>query len=416
MTVRRSLLLAFVAGLALVLLAAWLSSIWAWHATSTELRSARLEQVLEAARRMEAGASLEQVERDLSIDLRFEPGSRAGPPRPPGAPPGPYRGDGPWTEIPGRGRGLWANHRDGSVAAYTDGRWILLHDDLVSVTVLRVLGGLLLVLSPLLGLIWWWTERSLRPIDAAQEAMARIAAGEWSHRLDEDEGPAELRSMAGHFNVMADVVQQRLRMERQLMAGVSHELRTPLTRVRMELELARLAGADPTRIDRVDQEVEAIDRLVEELLELSRLEVGSLALEREDTDLAVLARNAASRWPEVEVEGEGHGRVGRRLLTRALENLLSNCERHAPGAAVRVQVSNDGFIVEDEGEGVPNRVRQRLFEPFWRAPEARGDGYGVGMAIVRQIARAHGGDAVVLPGEKGLRVRLTLALGRRAPA
>lgn len=404
MSLRRWLAGSMGLGLLLVVLATGLSSRWAWQRASRELVGARVEQVLEAARRMEGGAAMEQVEADLGIDLRFEPGPPEGPPHPPGQPDAP--GDGGWREVLGRDRPLWVRDPPGEVAAYVDGRWILLHEDLVGPAVLRVIGVLLLLLGPLVGAAWWWADRSLRPIATAQQAMGRIADGDFGHRLDEQEGPAELRSVARHFNAMAGVVEQRLRMERQLMAGLSHELRTPLTRIRMELELARLAGGDTTRIERVDQEIEVVDALVAELLELSRLEVGDVALRREPTDLGALARSTAARWPEVVVHGEARALVDRRLVARALENLLSNAARHAPGTAVEVTVGPDALTVEDGGGTPSPEVIDHLFEPFWRAPGALGAGHGVGLGVVRQVATLHGGEASAEAGERGLRLTL----------
>ncbi|MCA9568475.1 MAG: HAMP domain-containing histidine kinase [Myxococcales bacterium] len=406
MSLRRWLLGSLLLGLLLVLAAAGLSSRWAWRQASRELVGARVEQVLEAARRMEAGASMEDCEAQLAIDLRFEEGPPEGPPHPPGMR-GPPPGDHGWRKVEGRGRPLWIHDPPGEVAAYVDGRWILLHEDLVGPAVLRVLGVLLLVLGPLVGGASWFVDRSLRPVAAAQDAMGRIAQGDLGHRLDEAHGPAELRAVARHFNAMADVVEARLRLERQLMAGLSHELRTPLTRIRMEVELARLAGGDTTRLERVDLEVERVDELVAELLELSRLEVGDVALEREDTDLAALARTVAARWPAVDVRGEGRACVDRRLIGRALENLLSNCERHAPDTEVVVTVTPSSLTVEDGGGPMPEEVVEHLFEPFWRAPGAQGAGHGVGLGIVRQVAVLHGGRAIAEVGDRGLRVTLT---------
>ncbi|MCB9670070.1 MAG: HAMP domain-containing protein [Alphaproteobacteria bacterium] len=225
MSLRRWLLGSLLLGLLLVLAAAGLSSRWAWRQASRELVGARVEQVLEAARRMEAGASMEDCEAQLAIDLRFEEGPPEGPPHPPGMR-GPPPGDHGWKKVEGRGRPLWIHDPPGEVAAYVDGRWILLHEDLVGPAVLRVLGVLLLVLGPLVGGASWFVDRSLRPVAAAQDAMGRIAQGDLGHRLDEAHGPAELRAVARHFNAMADVVEARLRLERQLMAGLSHELRT----------------------------------------------------------------------------------------------------------------------------------------------------------------------------------------------
>lgn len=408
MSLRRlvGLVLLLLAGL--LLIAAGVTGHLAWQPLSEDLRAARIEQVLEAARQIEAGATMESVEAERGIDLRYEHGDADGPPQPPGMGPGPV-GGGPWQRVERQGRSVWVSPGRGEFAAWTGTRWVVLHDHIGLWVVARML-LLLAAVMALLGVgVWWLFERSMRPLVAAQEAMSRISQGEWSHRLDEDDGPRELREIARHFNTMASVVEARLRAERQLMAGVSHEIRTPLTRIRLELELARLA-ADEDALQRIDEEVQQIDALIAELLELSRLEIGRVVLTRAPTDLRALADTVAAAHPgEVEVSGAGRADIDPTLTQRAMENLLRNCQRHVPQARIQLRVSETGFAVEDNGGGVEPEALRLLFEPFWRGPGAKGAGHGLGLGIVRQIALLHGGTTRAVSSPTGLCVEVVLA-------
>jgi signal transduction histidine kinase len=201
---------------------------------------------------------------------------------------------------------------------------------------------------------------------------------------------------------MAGRIEQQLQDQRELLAGVSHELRTPLSRVRLLLELGR-SGADlPRTLDEVEGEVVEMDRLVGELLAGARMDFSAM------TRVTLDARDVAARGLEraglppalLRVEAEQRSFQGDpTLLGRALANLLDNAARHGNGV-VAVRVTGEPralvFSVEDGGPGFARGEEAKLFQPFSRGTSASGreqGGLGLGLALVRRIAEAHGGRA-----------------------
>lgn len=274
------------------------------------------------------------------------------------------------------------------------------------------------------------------PLRRMSQAMDKIAAGELDHRVPV-RGGDEVAQMGHSFNAMANRIAGMLAGQKELMAGVSHELRSPLTRMRLSLELFRdqfvSASAEPggeplspRRLDEIAGEIDALDGLVGELLLFSRLELGgeqgSLALDLGSVDLAEVADDA---WHRVEDEARETGmhldldivagaetvRADRRLLERLLGNLFENGIRHARRGDVRLRARphpDDPARVEirvaDAGPGVPEALRDRLFEPFFRADPSRSrgtGGVGLGLMIVRRAVEAHGGTITARPSDEG---------------
>ncbi|MGF1511267.1 MAG: sensor histidine kinase [Myxococcota bacterium] len=275
---------------------------------------------------------------------------------------------------------------------------------------------LLVILGSFLAAVsWWLAGRVSRPLSVAVQAMNRIAEGDFGHRLPVQRSP-ELADAAGAFNRMADRMSRMIKAERSLMSGISHELRTPLARLRLEVELLRDEPKNPRRLDAMEQDLEAVERLLQELFSVSR----AAWEERRYTpvDLTELAREA-SDVVGVSPEMVGHGIVqgDRQQLLRAMTNLLDNAVKYAgPAARIRVELDRTGFSVEDDGPGVPPSETERIFTPFHRAHPDRADGWGLGLMVVKQVAELHGGTVV---GERsalgGLRVRLTLPGAESAP-
>jgi signal transduction histidine kinase len=285
---------------------------------------------------------------------------------------------------------------------------------------LRVLPFLALVALGVVGAAAALATAVIRPLERSQEAMSLLAAGDLSHRLPE-KGPRELQQVARTFNAMAQQIQQRLQAEKQLLAGVSHELRTPMTRLRLELEMLRELGPDPTRLDRMEADIGELDSLISELTRLSRLELGQQPLVLEGVDLDALCTELAESYPRCQVQGSaGSHMVDRALLHRAVDNLLRNAARYAPEGPIVLALSTGLIQVQDRGPGVPAEVVDQLFEPFFRAEDSRNrhtGGLGLGLMIVAQVARLHGGRAwAELREGGGLQVSISLGQARVDPA
>ena len=214
-----------------------------------------------------------------------------------------------------------------------------------------------------------------------------------------------MADLARSFNRAADRIQQLVEAQRRQLAFASHELRSPLARLRVSLEM--MAG-EPALKEQAARDVGELDALIGELLEASRLE----ALGRPDRDEAVdllglVAEEAAQG------RGRGRGRAGGAARgpaapappgpqpARERAPPRGRRSRRGPGRARRDRAR--GCTVADRGPGVPEAERERIFEPFYRPPGApeTGAGHGLGLALVRQIARAHGGDARCLAREGG---------------
>jgi signal transduction histidine kinase len=245
-------------------------------------------------------------------------------------------------------------------------------------------------------------------IERLQAGVESLGAGDLRARV-KVEGRDEVASLAESFNRAAARIEQLVGAHKALLAATSHELRTPLARIRLAVELMK-EGADARRKAELEQDIAELDSLIEEILLMSRLDSQiSAAPSREtdeEVDLLALAAEECARYEEAELDGQPVSvRGDARLLRRMIRNLLENARRHgAPPIELRVARRDDGaeLQVRDHGPGIPESERERIFEPFFRQPNARqGFGAGLGLALVRQIARRHGGEATVEAAEGG---------------
>ena len=267
----------------------------------------------------------------------------------------------------------------------------------------------LLALAVAIG-AWPLARRLARRLERLQSRVEALGAGNLAARV-EVEGRDEIAALARSFNRAAERIQALVEAQRDTLAAASHELRSPLARIRMAVELLAENG-DPALRARIERDVEELDALIEEILLASRLSTLERPANRERVDLLALAAEEAAHAgaeftgaPAV-VEGEG------RLLARLIRNLLDNAARHAPGSPAQVELeARDGQIVLrvcDRGPGVPEAEREAIFEPFYRRPGRRAEsgndderGVGLGLSLVRRIARRHGGEALCLPRPGG---------------
>ncbi|SDC62360.1 Signal transduction histidine kinase [Variovorax sp. CF079] len=263
---------------------------------------------------------------------------------------------------------------------------------------------------------WMFSRRLVRPIAGFAHAAERLGRDPAAPVLAL-EGPAELGRAAQAFNLM----QSRLRSfvdDRTAMIGaISHDLRTPLTRMRFRIEDV----PDDMRTGML-QDMEEMERMISSVLAFIRdaSEPGS----RERLDLSSLLKDvvddAAFVGKDVRLERSEQAAVEVDAIgvRRLLDNLIENAVKYGEQARVRLFIDEDNAVAEvsDSGPGLPDDELQRVFQPFYRAPAARASGKqgsGLGLAVCRSIARAHGGEVQLKRGPRGLVAQLRLPLAYR---
>jgi signal transduction histidine kinase len=256
-------------------------------------------------------------------------------------------------------------------------------------------------LAASLGLAAWIT----RPVSRLERAAERLAHGDFAARAELARAD-EIGRLGAAFDRMAAALAELDRAKSEFVGNVSHELRTPLTS--MKLGLANLldgvvGGLEPaqrTALARVQSELERLIALVNQLLEMARLDAGAVVPRSEPVELAPLARSvaeslaplAAERGIDVRVEGAGTVRADPSMLRRVLLNLLDNALKFAPaGSAVTVRVGPRGLRVEDHGPGLDPDVAFRSFRQGAQ-DGVRNPGVGLGLAIVKRLIELEGGS------------------------
>jgi signal transduction histidine kinase len=230
-------------------------------------------------------------------------------------------------------------------------------------------------------------------IERLQQGVESLGAGDLRASV-KVEGRDEVARLAQSFNRAAARIESLVDAHKMLLANASHELRTPLTRIRLGLELAQ---ADPERKVQIERDIAELDQLIDEILLVSRLDAIEELAVREEVDLVALTAEECARFKDCALEGKSAVVLGDpTLLRRMIRNLIENAERHGtPPIDVSVETrSGDAVLaVADHGPVIAEQERERLFLPFYRGPETAGPkGAGLGLALVRQIARRHGGD------------------------
>jgi two-component system sensor histidine kinase BaeS len=267
---------------------------------------------------------------------------------------------------------------------------------------------------------------SAAPIADLMAAASRVEAGDFDARVRED-GPPDVRRLARAFNAMSARLERDAAERRQLLADVSHELRTPLSVIQGNVEgiLDGLYPADRPHLEPVLEEIQLLERLVDDLRTLSLAETGGLRLHREPTDLGELIRETVAAFESRAATADLSLSVapGPDLplleldptrIRQVLANLLANALRFTPsGGAVEVAASATGAAIEvevrDTGPGIGAQELPHVFDRFYRSGDSAGS--GLGLPIARSLLEAHGGsiEAISPPGG-GTTIRIHLPL------
>ncbi|HEY3261827.1 MAG TPA: HAMP domain-containing sensor histidine kinase [Pseudonocardiaceae bacterium] len=281
------------------------------------------------------------------------------------------------------------------------------------------LAGALAIGLPVLLLLvafttWTVTGRALRPVEAIRREVAAISDAELGRRVPEPGGRDEVARLARTMNTMLDRLQRSRDRQRQFISDASHELRSPIASIRHQLETA-LAHPQETGGDKLAAGLLAEDmrmeRLVNALLLLARADENIITPSRRPVDVDDLVLAEAARLRRrgrvaVDTTAVSASRIDGdpAQLASMVHNLADNAERHAASTVRLAVAAIRGWLtltVSDDGNGVPAADRERIFERFTRLDDARArdtGGAGLGLAIVAEVARAHGGTVRVEDG------------------
>ena len=279
------------------------------------------------------------------------------------------------------------------------------------------------------GLGYLLASRALKPVDAMRRRAGAITLERSGERLPLPRAEDEIHELGKTLNTMLDRIEASLERERVFVADAGHELRTPLAILRAELELAerpgRSIGELQAAVGSAGEEVERLSQLAEDLLVIARSDQGRLRVAREPLDIGELlhrvqqrfARRALERDREILVEAPSglHGELDTLRIEQAIGNLTDNALRHGQGDVRLVARRENRFAVlevSDQGPGFPAEFESQAFERFTRADAGRtGGGAGLGLAITRAIADAHGGEVTIVAATgETTTLRLTLPL------
>ncbi|MEV6244183.1 HAMP domain-containing sensor histidine kinase [Lentzea sp. NPDC051838] len=273
-------------------------------------------------------------------------------------------------------------------------------------------------------LMIWVVRRALAPLDAMTSLAEAIASGHRGGRLNPTRTDTELGRTAAAFDGMLDSLEGSEQRTRRFVADAAHELRTPITGVQAVAEALVAAPVDSPDRDQMSfllvREARRAGRLVDDLLALAQLDAG-YEMQAEPVDLVGLAMAEVARTRfvapdfDIAVDAEVASAVvvgdGQRLA-QVLVNLVDNARQACgPSGVVRISVDSGGFTVLDDGPGVPEAERERIFDRLVRLDDARdrrNGGSGLGLAIARGVVRAHGGELSCLASEGGAVFRVSL--------
>ena len=245
-----------------------------------------------------------------------------------------------------------------------------------------------------------FVKRLTHRLEALKHSVETIGSGDLKTRVAV-EGNDEVASLASSFNAAAEKIEGLLNSQKMLLANASHELRTPLSRIRLGIELLE-NQENSGRISDLRGDIAELDDLIDEILLMSRLDTKTDVILEQDIDLVAIAAEESARFEDCHLEGTAPLITGdRRLLSRLIRNLLQNAKIHGKAPSHIVLDSQDSHIiltVKDAGKGFPAEEESRLFQAFQRGRDRQNvTGYGLGLALVKQIAEAHKGTVEIVP-------------------
>ncbi len=288
-----------------------------------------------------------------------------------------------------------------------------------------------ILLTGLLG--WFAARRGLAPVRSIAQVAKSISASRLGNRLPRESVPAELSDLANSFNDMLDRLEDSFRRLSDFSSDLAHELRTPVSNLmtQTQVALSRTRSAEEYREILYSnlEEYNRLARMVADMLFLAKADNGLIVPHRESIDLAMEVDQlldfyeALAEEQGVRVFRSGIGAIAgdRLMIRRAISNLLSNALRHTPrGGLVKVEIHDlgkdgIGIAVENPGVAIPPEHLPRLFDRFYRVDPCRersGEGAGLGLAITKAIAQAHGGT-ISVSSDNGT-VRFALSIGTNA--
>lgn len=296
-----------------------------------------------------------------------------------------------------------------------------------------ILAGVAVAASLAGALLGYYSARvALSPLPRISNRARAIAEGDFSTKLELRDEDRDLAILTDAFNDMIDAVRERIERERRFTTDVSHELRSPLMTVAASVEVLErrkesLPDVAQQAIDLLSHDLQRFQRLVEDLLEVSRMEAGAVQLQLSRFRLSEFLENVIyqSRAPHLELicdpaDTQTSITADKRRLAQVVTNLLDNAEKYGNGATgVQFDVvgENVQIVIDDSGPGVPAEHRDRIFERFGRIEagnRAAAGGFGLGLALVAEHVRIHGGQVWVtdrIDGERGARFVVQLPLG-----
>lgn len=388
-----------------------------------ERRASGLPAVLEEVRerRGEAGQLAYGVESPAGVLLA---GRLAAPDKPLG-----------WTTIERLGRDGEVSRIRTRIARLGDGYRLLVGDDLEQVeeideAIFQAFGAALLITLLLAALGGRLLSRQLASrIEAISRTAEAIIDGDLSHRIVHRAQGDDLDRLSATLNAMLDRITVLMESLRQVSNDVAHDLRTPLTRLRQRLEMVQSADDDGQRQGLIAKAIEDSEGLLETfsaLLRIAQIEGGSRRAGFRPLNLGDLARTVVEAYvpsaedkgqtlvlsptPDLSLDGDPEP------LAQMLANLLANALTHAgPGGRTVVEIvvrpNGAAILVTDNGPGIPAAERERVFDRFVRLEQSRtSPGSGLGLPLVRAIARLHGGDVSLSDAEPGLKVEVLLPI------